>query len=87
MIWPSNHSIYTAHSAHSHDHQHITKYTQDMDGQDGQEVMESILILTCFSMFKRKVGWESCGRDGCGEEDGGSRVRRWRHLKACHQEL
>ena len=28
MIWPSNHSIYTAHSAHSHDHQHITKYTQ-----------------------------------------------------------
>ena len=32
--------------------------------------------------------WESCGRDGCGEEDGGSRVRRWRHLKACrHQGL
>ena len=28
MIWPSNHSIYTAHSAHSYDHQHITKYTQ-----------------------------------------------------------
>ena len=28
MIWPSNHSIYTAHLAHSHDHQHITKYTQ-----------------------------------------------------------
>ena len=40
MIWPSNHSIYTAHSAHSHD---ITRYTQDIDGQ---EVMKSILILT-----------------------------------------
>ena len=33
-------------------------------------------------MFIRKVGWESCGRDGCGEEDGGSKVRRWRHLKS-----
>ena len=29
MIWPSNHSMYTARSAHSHDHQHITKYTQE----------------------------------------------------------
>ena len=38
--------------------------------------------------FQIKVGWESCGRDGCGEEDGGSRVRRWRHLKARgHQRL
>ena len=26
MIWPSNHSIYTTRSAHSQDHQHITKY-------------------------------------------------------------
>ncbi len=46
----------------------------------------SFLKLTCLiffsSVFKRKVGWESFGKDGCGEEDGGSRVRRWRHLKA-----
>ena len=56
MIWPSKHSIYTAHSAHSHDHQHFTKYTQDMDGQDGQEVMKSILILTCLVWFSNK-GW------------------------------
>ena len=49
--------------------------------------LSSFLNLTCLicfsSVFKRKVGWESFGKDGCGEEDGGSRVRRWRrHLKA-----
>ena len=43
----------------------------------------TLTCLVCFSsMFIRKVGWESCGRDGCGEEDGGSKVRRWRHLKS-----
>ena len=49
--------------------------------------LSSFLNLTCLvcfsSVFKRKVGWESFGKDGCSEEDGGSRVRRWRrHLKA-----
>ena len=32
--------------------------------------------------FQIKVGWESCGMDVSGEEDGGSRVSRWGHLKA-----
>ena len=49
--------------------------------------LSSFLKLTCLicfsSVFKRKVGWESFGKDECGEKDGGSRVRRWRrHLKA-----
>ena len=55
--------------------------------------LSSFLKLTCLiffsSVFKRKAEWESFGKDGCGEEDVGSRFRRWRrHLKACcHQGL
>ena len=54
----------------------LVKY--GLRGSDGQEVMKCISVWFGFQI---KVEWESCGRDGCGEEDGDSRVRRWRHLK------